>query len=313
MTTTLSPEILAQRRKGIGGSDVAGILGISPWTTPLDVYLDKIGEADPLEMTAPMRWGLLLEDEIAQEYSRQTGRKVRRVNRILQHPEHPFMLASLDRTVVADGGVKRILEVKTVGKWSKQDEWGPDGTDEIPEHYLCQTSHYLAVTGAEIADVAVLIAGQDFRIYEVRRNQKLIELLIREEGRFWNDHVESRTPPECQSLEDVKRRWPLCTGGSVRLTDDQVQHLIQRESLKANIRQLQAELKELESGCRRVFEHHENVIYDGKVFATLKHQTRRTMDHKALLEEHPNLAEEFQKETTYRVLRTTKALKEAMK
>ena len=127
-----------------------------------------------------MVWGTVMEPVLAKMYAERTGRKVRRVNAVLQHPEHPFMLANLDREVITESGTG-ILEIKTAGFYSAQ-QW----EDGVPVAYQCQVLHQLAVTGHAWADVAVLIAGQEFRIYRIERDDDKIADLIQREAQFWS-------------------------------------------------------------------------------------------------------------------------------
>lgn len=178
-------EWLEMRRKGIGSSDAAAICGLSPWRTPLHVYADKLGLL-PETQSPAMDWGLRLEPAIAEAYREATG-QILVAPPTICHPQYPWMLASADRT-----RLDRIVELKT----SRSGEgWGDEGTDEIPEQYILQVQHQMAVTGFDLADVAVLIAGSDFRIYTVRANPALRERLIAIEERFWR-RVEERRPPE---------------------------------------------------------------------------------------------------------------------
>lgn len=117
--------------------------------------------------------------------------------------KYPFMRANLDG--IADDG--RVVEFKTS---SKSDGWGEVGTDEIPDYYMTQVQHYLAVTGVKTADVAVLIGGNDFRIYTVEADEELQALLIERESEFWA-LVESRTPPDLTSTKDAARRYRVAT------------------------------------------------------------------------------------------------------
>lgn len=182
---------LAQRRGGIGSSDAAALLGISRWSTPYSVYLDKTGQLPDLPPNPAMEWGNRLEEAIATAYAERTGERLEdTTHRVFQHPTHPWMLATPDR--LTEGG--RVVEVKTASAWSA-DEWGEPGTDEVPDVYLVQVNHQLAVLGLEQADVAVLIGGQDFRVYHVARNDRLIRHLIAVEESFW-DRVQTRQPPE---------------------------------------------------------------------------------------------------------------------
>lgn len=184
---------LAVRRGGIGSSDAAAAVGLSPYKSPLELWLEKTGrkEGPDLSQSEAVFWGTTLEAIIANVYANRTGNKVRRVNAVLQHPEHPFMLANLDRAVGSEG----VLEVKTAGGHSAQ-FW----EDGVPEHYQCQVIHQLAVTGKAWADVAVLIGGQDFRIYRIEREESQIADLIECETVFWN-MVESDVQPEVDGSE----------------------------------------------------------------------------------------------------------------
>lgn len=184
-----SPEWHATRRTGIGSSDAPIITGDAPWGDLLTLYAVKAGIIDePDNENRQTEWGRRLEDVVATWYAESTGRKVRRVNRILRHREHPWMLASLDRVAG-----RRVVEIKT--RRYPDDEWGPAGTAEVPPHYLVQVQHQLAVTGYDEADLAVLFAGSDPRLYVIPRDDALIESLIELESEFM-ECVRTGSPPE---------------------------------------------------------------------------------------------------------------------
>lgn len=197
---------LKERQKGIGGSDVAAILGMSPWRTPYQVWEEK---TTPIDETAAeddrpaLYWGRVLEAPIRQAYADKTGRTVTKPAEAFVSSKYPFMRANLDG--IADDG--RVVEFKTS---SKSDGWGEPGTDEIPDYYMTQVQHYLAVTGVKTADVAVLIGGNDFRIYTIEADEELQALLIERESEFWA-LVESRTPPDLTSTKDAARRYRVAT------------------------------------------------------------------------------------------------------
>lgn len=184
-----TPEWLEARQSGIGSSDAPIVAGVSRWGDLRTLYAEKLGLTAPVVETERMSWGLRLEDVIADAYVERTGRRVRRARHLLRHPDLAWMLASLDRQVLGQPG---IVEIKTTGH--PTDEWGPDGSDLIPEAYLVQVQHAMAVAGAEWADLAALFAGQQLRIYRIGRDAGLIDMLIDLEGRFWQ-HVTTRTPP----------------------------------------------------------------------------------------------------------------------
>ena len=211
-------EFLARRRSGIGGSDIAAIIGISPWRTPRDIYLDKKGLVEQQEETDAMYWGTTLEDIVAKEYAKRTGRKIQRCNHQFTHPDHQFLIANIDRVVSDDHGkmpvfkgklrTTRILECKTASQYAAKD-WGEPGTDEIPEYYKAQVMWYMGITGARVCDVAVLIGNRDFRIYTVYRDEDVIQYLFREGITFWSEYIEKDIMPPARTLEDVER---VCHG-----------------------------------------------------------------------------------------------------
>ncbi len=183
-------EWLNIRALGIGSSDAAVAIGLSPYKSPLSLWLEKTHRKPAMDLSEKeaVIWGTVLEPVLAKVYAARTGRRVRRVNAVLQHPDYPFMLANLDREVVgkADCG---ILEIKTAGYHS-----APQWEDGIPVAYQCQVLHQLAVTGHAWADVAVLIGGQDFRIYRIERDDDKIADLIEREATFWRCVTQDQQP-----------------------------------------------------------------------------------------------------------------------
>lgn len=179
---------LKERQCGIGGSDVGAILGINKYKTPFEVYIEKTEPITEVkEQSESAYFGDIFEDVVAKEFEKRTGKKVRRDRKHYKHNEYPFMVANIDRRVV---GENAILECKTANQFLMK-EW--EG-EEIPASYLVQVQHYLAVTGAEIGYIAVLIGGQKFIWKEVQRDEELIEMIIEAEKDFWKK-VQDKTPP----------------------------------------------------------------------------------------------------------------------
>lgn len=194
-TQTLDREQwLAVRKRGIGSSDAAAAVGLNPYKSQLELWMEKTGrdaglpKIDPEDDTTPVYWGTLLEHIVAAQYTRRTGNRIRRVNAVLQHPDQPWMLANLDREVIGVPGIQ-ILECKTAGSNGAR-LW----RDGVPEYVQLQLQHQLAVTGKQAADVAVLICGQELRIHRIERDERLIAQLIELERRFWLMVEEDRAP-----------------------------------------------------------------------------------------------------------------------
>ena len=142
---------LTYRRKGIGGTDIGAILGLSPWNSPLSIFLGKTGQNPPPKPTTQaMEWGTFLEPKIAADFRRDTntldlltGLDIATAfpgrasgwagHTIVQHASYDYLLGTPDGFAPRS---RRGLEIKTAG--FKGDEWGVQGTDAIPEHYLVQ-------------------------------------------------------------------------------------------------------------------------------------------------------------------------------
>ncbi len=187
-------EWLDVRKRGIGSSDAAAAIGLNPYQSRLEIWLNKTGrsnllpEVDPNDESSPMYWGTLLEPIVAAHYTKRTGNRVRRINAVLQHPDHPWMLANIDREVVGAGDVQ-ILECKTAGINGAR-LW----RNGVPEYVQLQVMHQLAVTGKQAADVAVLLGGQELQVHRIQRDEELIANLIELERQFWDLVVRDEQP-----------------------------------------------------------------------------------------------------------------------
>lgn len=187
---------LAVRKQGIGSSDAGAAVGLNPYKSQLELWLEKTGrdatlpKIDPHDEESPAYWGNVLEPIVAWHYSKRTGKKVRRINAVLQHPdpELPWMLANIDREVNGADDVQ-ILECKTAGINGAR-LW----KEGVPEYVQLQVMHQLAVTGKQAADVAVLLGGQHLEIYRIERDEQMIARLIELERKFWH-YVQTDTPP----------------------------------------------------------------------------------------------------------------------
>jgi putative phage-type endonuclease len=229
------------RRTGLGGSDAAAAIGISPWRTPYDLWCEKTGEAEPLPASEPMLWGTLLEPVIAAEYCRRTGHQIQLAPPMLRHPTHNYMLAHIDGRV--DNSNSRILECKTARTAAG---WGETGSDEIPLQYSAQVHHCLVVSGARIADVAVLIGGQDFRLYQVLADPEIARELVEQEYMFWQ-HVQNREPPDPVNTADAVRRWgSLTAAGTVVAGETELFAFERLQQIRSQKKHLESEQDEAE-------------------------------------------------------------------
>lgn len=297
------------RTAGLGGSDMPVLLRLVSYKDPLDLYLEKVGEAPSFEGNEATELGSAFEDQVARLYSKRTGNRVRRNNRTLVHPDHPWATAHIDRDIV---GQPKILEIKC----SSADGWGEPGTDQVPFHVLPQVHHYLGITGAEACDVAALLWGgygpPRLQVYTVPRDEEMLGILLEEGERFWSEHVVPRIPPPPESSAAANRRWrQATTGKSVPATSRTIPLVAELEACKAEAKLLSDRRDAVELELKTAIEDAEAIVDEqGKPLVTWKLQTSKRFDVKQFRQVHPDLHDEFLAESAYRVLRLTKKARE---
>jgi putative phage-type endonuclease len=218
---------LAERRLGVGGSDAAAALGLSPYKSTYALWLEKTGEveAEDIEHVERVHFGRIMEDIIAREYARRMGVKVRRRNEILRHPKYPWMLANVDRII---DGQKRGLECKNVDAMAfRMGEWGEPGSDEVPEDYLLQCQHYMIVLDYPEWHLSACVGGNRLELFIIRRDPELAEMIIDGERDFWQ-RVERHDAPELDYSRPETHRllsklYPGTDGTEV-VFDDDIEH-----------------------------------------------------------------------------------------
>lgn len=168
-----SDEWHEQRRNRIGGSEAAVCVGLSPFESWYSLWHRKAGLVPDKQVDSPaMEWGRRLEAEILHKWCDNHGDYGPRQNGTWQSEQRPHMVANPDALVAKPGGATEIVEIKTASQGWQWGEHGATGSDAIPVHYRCQVLHYMAVLGATIAHVAVLIAGNDYREYTIERDDE---------------------------------------------------------------------------------------------------------------------------------------------
>ena len=204
-TSTLTEdEWLAWRRKGVGGSDVAAALGLSPYKTARELYFDKIGVEpviDGPDKSITFEIGHLLEDVVAQIFAKKTGFSVFRDQRMYQHPLFPFMLADVDRFIHLPDGKIAIMECKTA-HYDTQFLWA---NGAVPRHYELQVRHYMAVMNIDVAYIACLFSNSenDFVWRKIERDLDEEENNILQLQDFWNRYVINRMEPPLTEKPDM--------------------------------------------------------------------------------------------------------------
>jgi putative phage-type endonuclease len=254
-------EWLEWRKQGVGASDVAGIVGLSKWSSPMSVYLDKTSDVDD-SSTEAMAWGLRLENAILDAYFETTGVEVTARQLMVEHPVWDHHRATLDGLTN-----DRIVEAKNTSQWS----W-----DEIPDHYRIQGQWQMHCASMDRVDFAVLHGGNRLAIYSDVRDDDLIAELIVRVNQFWDDYViPRRLPPVDESAathQALKHAW-ASTEGAVSLSEQAVEALKRRKDLKAVVKALEADIAACESVVYAELGEHETGLVDGEPLVTWKSTT----------------------------------------
>jgi putative phage-type endonuclease len=262
------PEILDARRSFleerhgvIGSTDVAAILGLSRWGTPLSVYRDKVEPVDSDRAMSLSAWlGLRLENLVAELYVGATGKRVRADNRLHRHPNLEWFACHLDRRVIGEPGI--IVELKTRGSTRG---WGDDGSADIPADVWCQVQAQLIITGAREVHVAVLFSNSSFRVYRILPDAEFEATLLPTLERFWLDHVIARVPP-APSGHDVDTDYINKTAGGdsgqLRAATPEQEEVVARLRLAiVNEAQASLALEELKNAVKVLIgEEHDGLV-----------------------------------------------------
>lgn len=322
----------SDRSKFIGGSDVAAILGLSHWSTPLTLWEKKTGRfVEPPDagkrklFERGKRWEQPAFEMLV-DMLRDRGHEVVEVaaSRRYQDGEFPFLACEIDREIILDGEFCNV-EVKTVHPFAAKD-WGDfedeDGnlTDQVPTYYATQAQHGLGITGIGRCVVGCLIGADNMLPYFVDRDDALIADIRAACVRFWNENILADRAPDPINLEDMKRAMFSLKGRPVEL-DEVTLGTLRR--LKSTSKQIAA-LEEIKDECtfqvgdfvRRAWQLNEIetaaenalLMFQGVEVGTWKKQTSHFVDEKKLAALYPEIRDKCDKPVTFRVLRTKKTL-----
>lgn len=297
------------RTKGIGGSDVAAILGVSQWTSQYKVWQQKVGITQSQEnvieraeegvlISDPMGWGDRLEPIVASYFEEATGKKVKRQNKRLTHAQYDFLNANVDRMVV---GEKAGLEIKTANQY-KADEF----KNVIPIEYQCQIQHYMNVTGLQRWYLSVLIGGQHFLWRTVKRDDQFISFYQEKCINFWKNNVLTKTPPEVGHL-DWNAFSPINSDKEVELEVDAAEAAKTYLSLIETKRNLDERIKAQQALIKKgLDDKNGNTSSTSDARITFTTQSRTTVNNKKLRAEFPDAYEACAETKESHILRIKK-------
>lgn len=190
---------LEARVDGIGGSEIASIMGKNPWSSARQVWLSKTKQLtdQTYKQSEAARWGNVLEQTIAQEWALRNDRKYINLPVQLQSEEHSYMLANVDGFLLSDdlSAITGILEIKTTTEYNKSVwEYGP-----LPEYYICQANWYSKITGLDNYTMVCLVGGQTLFDYELIIDESLCAEMIDAADIFWNKNVKELIEPHASA------------------------------------------------------------------------------------------------------------------
>lgn len=285
---------LLDRKLGIGGSDIAPIMGLSPYSTPLDVYRDKMNPAVIYEEESEdLKRGARVEKYILQEYCEVNNCSLEINLAPVIDLKYPFMRGNVDAKVV---GENVIIEAKStkcpIAKWE----------EGIPEYYRTQVAYYAMLTNAERVDVPVLFSNWQYACftywrdyeYEARIRQAVID--------FWNNHIVAGIPPAPSNPAELQEVYPKLETAKTIKADSDIREKIniwQEAAIKR--RELEKQEEKLKIEIQN-FMGDAGILDVGFCKVTLKERTMSRFDAGALKEAMPELYREYSNDNTYRIL-----------
>lgn len=290
-------EWLDVRRNGIGSSEVAAIVGLSPFETPYQLWRRKRGNEPAQEESFAMKAGHYLEDAVSQFWHDETGRDVIKRSAgdwIIRSVEHPFMQVSPDRTYWLDGkhsnDNKGILECKTT-------QLAVDG-DDLPKHWFCQVQYQLGVAEMKQGSLAWLTQGREFGYRDIAFHADFFGWLSEEAEKFYKDNILGGVEPAAVSVADVLLKYNRHTDGKIiEVGDDIFEAYTELKDLRKELKALEKRKEELEEKMKLGFGDAEAISYGGSTLATFKApKPSMKLDDEALKAADPELYGRYLKE-----------------
>lgn len=285
------------RRLGIGASEVASVLGLNPYKTPIEVWEEKTGRRAPADLSGNLkvRVGIKTEAVVAELYAEDHGVRLRR-HKGQPMKGAPWVRCSPDRLIV---GQKKGVEIKT-GTLTPQ--WGESGSDEVPVSYLLQVQQCMAVYGYTEWDLAAELfgpGGVDLRYYPLAYSIDVAAPMLEQVTRWWFDHVIEDRRPDPTSAAEVAYAYPRDNGEQVLADPEVIDQVSRAAELTGQIKTLDSELSDLKTEIQR-FMGEASVLVDqfGAPLCTWKKaKDGERFDSKSFKKLHPALAAEFTKPT----------------
>ena len=299
---------LAARLKGIGGSDIGAICGVSNFSSARQIYLKKTGQFDEdfSEVAKErMAWGHKLEAIVASEYQLRTGTVLTELKASVAHKDYPWALANVDRIMLDDeGNIVGILEVKTTGEHNNND-WA-EGS--IPISYQYQLNWYMWILGIERGAFACLAGGNKFHQWDFVRDDELINnVMLPAAKEFWLNNVANMIEPALQGSEAdtnfVKEKYPTAVKSKEisfidAETNELVKVIVDAKAVQKSYKKIETEAT---NNLKELIKDNE-LAYTTDYTVKLSQVNQVRLDGDAVKERYPRVFEECAKQTSYRKL-----------
>ena len=292
-----------ERQKGIGGSDVAAIMGLNPWATPLDVYYSKIvpiKEIDDKAKVDRLRAGQIAEEFIIKRYEEMENCKVKTDVGVLVHRNYEFMRGNVDG-IREDQNV--VVECKTVGGFP--DQW----QGKIPLYYKTQCAHYAMLTNCERVDLAAAFDRWMFKIFVYERDYPFEKEILQKCIDFWMNHVLKKVPPKSMTLKDFAK--VSYQHNSVCTADNAILNVVESyRDMLARQKDMEKHAETLKVKVIAALKGHDTMVDEaGREILTYKARVQKRLDTKSLKENEPDTYEQYVKVSKYRTLKLSEGAK----
>lgn len=287
---TLPTEIQHQRSKGIGGSEVAAILGMDKYNSPYKVWLTKTGREQPEPENKFMRAGIILESAIADFFQKETNYRVFKSSAksvLYTHPKHKFAIGIPDRFYQAR---------KKIGRGTLECKNTQMQLDEIIDSWFCQLQWYLGVTGTMYGAIAWLERGVDFKYKEYEFNSEFFDWMIERVGKFWNENVLKQIEPAPICVEDIQMIYEHSAAGkTIEATEELVAAHKKISTIKSAIKELEKESAQLEEAVKLSMLDAEIIAENGNPLFTWKSSKPiQSFDKSTFKKDNPELYSKYQ-------------------
>lgn len=283
-------EWLAERQKGIGGSDIAALLGYNKWKNNIDVFLDKT-KGNTIPDNPKMKAGRMMEDVIAKMFEDETGYKVIKPEQMIySHKEYDFLKASIDRFYLNNDYC--ILECKNTESYLDE----PEGS------HFCQLQWYLGVLNIDFGAICYLQAGWKLNYFEYKRDNEFYELMKNTAIEFWNEHILTGKPPKLVRGEDVAKLYPVANNNLVEANNIDLSDYDHLKMLQKQQKELDNEIDLYKDKFKLRIGEYEGLGFNGKPLITFKTSEVNTFDTTKFKMENPILYKQYLKQTNQRRL-----------